>query len=96
MVAAAVIAFVRGRRPWERIGVLLMTNLAIVLAVSWASIYCDTPGFYPGLLIWFPPQPTLFSVAASPAFYVVVSSILLLGRWWFHTLGVRAWRLARR
>lgn len=88
----AVIAFVRGRRPWERVGVLLAANLAIVIPVSWVSIFYSD---YPGILVWFPSQPTPLSVAVSLAFDVVVSSALLLGPWWFHALGTRAWRLAR-
>ena len=91
--ALAVIAFVRGRRPWERVGVLLAANLAIVFPVGWVSIfYSDCPG----ILVWFPPQPTPLSVAVSLAFDIVVSSALLLGPWWFRALGTRAWRLARR
>ena len=93
VAALAVMAFVRGRRPWERMGVLLAVNLAIVIPVGWASIFYSD---YPGTLVWFPPQPTLLSVAVSLAFYVVVSSALLVGPWWFHALGTRAWRLARR
>ena len=93
VAALAVIAFVRGRRSWERMGVLLAANLAIVVSVSWVSIFYSD---YPGVLVWFPPQPMPLSVAVSLAFCVVVSSALLLGPWWFHALGRRAWRLARR
>ena len=93
VAALAVMAFVRGRRPWERMGVLLAANLAIVVPISWVSIFYSD---YPGILVWFPPQPMPLSVAVSLAFCVVVSSALLLGPWWFHALGRRAWRLARR
>lgn len=93
MAALAVIAFVRGRRPWERVGVLLAANLAIVIPVSWVSIFYSD---YPGILVWFPPQPMPLSVAVSLAFDIVVSSALLLGPWWFHAVGTRAWQLARR
>jgi len=96
VAALAVIAFIRGRRSWERVGALLAANLAIVVPVSWVSIFCSNyPGFYPALLVWFP-QPTPPAVAASLAFYVAVSSALLLGPWWFHALGTRAWRLVRQ
>ncbi len=93
VAALAVIAFVRGRRSWERMGVLLAANLAIVVSVSWVSIFYSD---YPGILVWFPPQPMPLSVAVSLAFCVVVSSALLVGPWWFHALGRLAWRLARR
>ena len=93
VAALAVMAFVRGRRLWERMGVLLAANLAIVISVSWVSIFYSD---YPGILIWFPRQPTPLSVSVSITFYVVVSSALLLGPWWFHALGTRALRLARR
>lgn len=92
VAALAVIAFVRGGRPWERIGVLLAANLTIVVPVSWVSIFYSD---YPGILVWFPPQPTILPVAVSLAFEAMVSSALLLGPWWFHTLGTRALRWAR-
>lgn len=92
VAALATIAFVRGQRPWERMGALLAANLAIVVLVSWVSIFYSD---YPGILVWFPPQPTSLSIAVSLAFDVVVSSALLLGPLWFHALGTQAWRLAR-